>query len=122
MAFAAVCSVPERNLLKMPVLSNCHHDVPALFHVFWFTRFVRLELHLNRKRQGFCPSMSCLQIVVPPKCVATPLLLSCRNITYSGRVLCVSSPCSASSKRSCFSNQWWDLTQLIFVLSSLRFP
>jgi len=28
-AFKAVCSVPKRNLVKMPVCGSCH-DVPAL--------------------------------------------------------------------------------------------
>lgn len=35
---------------------------------------VRLELHLNVKREGLCPNMFCLQAVVPLECVGTLLL------------------------------------------------
>lgn len=51
MAFKAICNVPKRNLLKMPVHGNCHDMCLLCYHILWFIRFARLELHLNMNRQ-----------------------------------------------------------------------
>lgn len=46
----------------------------ACFGIEFSLGLVRLELHLNEKREGFCPNTFCLQAVVPLECVGTLLL------------------------------------------------
>lgn len=53
--FKAVCSMPKRNLLKMPLRVSCHDMCLLCYHILWFVRFIGLELRLNMKREWFLP-------------------------------------------------------------------
>lgn len=63
-AFATVCSMPARNLLKVPVLASLCHGMCPLCFALPGSGFVRLELYLNVKEQRICPNLACLQLLL----------------------------------------------------------